>query len=401
MESHGGDPPNKLFISYLSKLREKSLNRKDGRAVVLYDKALESLRRYPLPLRSVKEALKLKNIGQRVAADLEACMAKYGGGPAPVAAAPPPKPRKRQAADTTPSEGGKKQKASAAVVVIEDVDVEEEPQKEAYEWRAGDEVVLVVDHRELARKRGAKLRQELERLGVRMESAALALADMAWIVRDGRGGVWMLRHAVERKTVSDLSASIKDGRYREQKFRLAQAGLARVAYLVEGSLTPNTKYQQKAAHSLLPAATLEAAVASTAYGGSSFLVQRCRDVAHTAHWLLMYTQQLQALLLRPAARAELLFGCSLAAFNARNQKELNPSVSDVFAKQLLAVQGVSCKKVVPLVNRYPTMAHLWQAYEECEGKTERRKLLQNVALSENRTLGPVASTTIAKMVFEV
>ena len=193
---------------------------------------------------------------------------------------------------------------------------------------------------------------------------------------------------------------MQDGRYREQKFRLAQAGLARGVYLVEGPLTPSGKYRQNAAHALLPAETLEAAIASTAYGSSAFLLQRCRDVAHTAHWLLAYTRQLQTLLPRASARQELLFGCTLAIFNVRNKKELNPSVSDVFAKQLLAVNGVSSKKVVPLIHRYPTLSRLWDAFEECDGKTARRRLLEKVPLSENRLLGPVTSTTIAKMMFE-
>jgi ERCC4-type nuclease len=39
---------------------------------------------------------------------------------------------------------------------------------------------------------------------------------------------------IERKEVSDLSASIMDGRYSEQKMRMEQCGLGRVMYIVEG-----------------------------------------------------------------------------------------------------------------------------------------------------------------------
>lgn len=46
---------NNLFISYLERLRAKCVERGDGRSVVLYEKALVSLKRYPVPLRSVKE----------------------------------------------------------------------------------------------------------------------------------------------------------------------------------------------------------------------------------------------------------------------------------------------------------------------------------------------------------
>jgi len=44
---------------------------------------------------------------------------------------------------------------------------------------------------------------------------------------------------IERKTVRDLSASIKDGRYKEQSMRLASSGYHNhnIVYLLEGSLT--------------------------------------------------------------------------------------------------------------------------------------------------------------------
>jgi ERCC4-type nuclease len=46
-----------------------------------------------------------------------------------------------------------------------------------------DSVVLVIDFRELKRKRGAQLRQALTGLGVQVEERSLALTDMLWVVR--------------------------------------------------------------------------------------------------------------------------------------------------------------------------------------------------------------------------
>jgi len=47
---------------------------------------------------------------------------------------------------------------------------------------------------------------------------------------------------IERKTVEDYAASIKDGRYREQKQRLlANYDKNKILYLVEGDLTKNNK----------------------------------------------------------------------------------------------------------------------------------------------------------------
>ena len=69
-------------------------------------------------------------------------------------------------------------------------------------------------------------------LGEQYETANLDAGDIH-LIMDG-----VIRVVIERKTVSDLSASIKDGRYREQKCRLKcmQDDGARIVYLIEGSL---------------------------------------------------------------------------------------------------------------------------------------------------------------------
>jgi ERCC4-type nuclease len=45
---------------------------------------------------------------------------------------------------------------------------------------------------------------------------------------------YVLDFIIERKTADDLAASIMDGRYEEQKFRLRNCGINNVIYLVEG-----------------------------------------------------------------------------------------------------------------------------------------------------------------------
>jgi hypothetical protein len=196
------DPPNKLFISYLTRLRDKSSKRNDRRGVVLYEKALSSLRLYPLPLRSVQEARKLANVGPRVAADLEACAIRYGAELKTKRATKQTKKREEQVqadvedviAPPGAVQAKRRRVGEEKAVAEENVD---EVDVEAYVWQQGDKVKLVVDHRELARKRGARLKMELERVGFEIETRALGLGDMAWIVKDSSGRERMLRHIVE------------------------------------------------------------------------------------------------------------------------------------------------------------------------------------------------------------
>lgn len=65
-----------------------------------------------------------------------------------------------------------------------------------------------------------------------VETRNLVLGDIC-IEKDGQEIV-----IIERKTVSDLAASICDGRYQEQSFRLLESTLPphRIVYLIEGSL---------------------------------------------------------------------------------------------------------------------------------------------------------------------
>ena len=64
------------------------------------------------------------------------------------------------------------------------------------------------------------------------ESKQLDLGDVSF-EKDGQ--VFAL---VERKTAFDLAASLCDGRYQEQSYRLLESGIPphRIVYLIEGSL---------------------------------------------------------------------------------------------------------------------------------------------------------------------
>ena len=66
-----------------------------------------------------------------------------------------------------------------------------------------------------------------------VESCLLALGDV--VICDDQDEVLVI---LERKTLRDLSGSIKDGRYKEQSFRLGQCGIHRhnIIYMVEGSI---------------------------------------------------------------------------------------------------------------------------------------------------------------------
>lgn len=62
-----------------------------------------------------------------------------------------------------------------------------------------------------------KITSELSALNVVFEMRRLSVGDFAWICRDKNGREVMLPYILERKRLDDLSGSIQDGRFHEQK----------------------------------------------------------------------------------------------------------------------------------------------------------------------------------------
>jgi len=88
---------------------------------------------------------------------------------------------------------------------------------------------LLIDNRE---PKGLK-----ELLGVRLKNTEIGNLDIGdFIIKNDNDETVMI---FERKSISDLIASIKDGRYNEQSFRLSQFPLNNhfIYYIIEGNLT--------------------------------------------------------------------------------------------------------------------------------------------------------------------
>lgn len=112
---------------------------------------------------------------------------------------------------------------------------------------------------------------------VEFESGNLEVADIIIMNDSGQ------RILIERKTLKDLSSSIRDGRYKEQAERLSKSceESSLVFYLIEGSTKSYTKTNSKYS---LPLSTLISAMftLSTEY---RFSLYRTNDIRESADWL--------------------------------------------------------------------------------------------------------------------
>ena len=119
---------------------------------------------------------------------------------------------------------------------------------------------------------------------IKIVSGNLPLGDI--IICDNEGNEKII---VERKSLADLAASIRDGRYKEQGFRLNQSSLHNhhIYYLIEGDLRYYRPFKG------LPdkKALLSAMVSISYFKG--FSLQRTINLEETAEWVIHLATKLE------------------------------------------------------------------------------------------------------------
>ncbi|KAI4120294.1 MAG: hypothetical protein LQ338_007118, partial [Usnochroma carphineum] len=106
-------------------------------------------------------------------------------------------------------------------------------------------IELILDNREIRSREDRTYieTQLLQNHSIRPLIRSLPLGDFFWVAKlkdptllsryGEEGDLVALDYIIERKRLDDLIASIKDGRFREQKFRLRRSGVQNVVYLIE------------------------------------------------------------------------------------------------------------------------------------------------------------------------
>lgn len=97
-------------------------------------------------------------------------------------------------------------------------------------------VHLMLDNREVrTRSDRDYIQDNLADAGVRPITRPLQVGDAMWVAREkgGQRREVVLDYIIERKRLDDLVSSIRDGRFHEQKFRLAKSGLKHVILIIE------------------------------------------------------------------------------------------------------------------------------------------------------------------------
>lgn len=201
------------------------------------------------------------------------------------------------------------------------------------------------------------------------------------IIEDQDHGIQLV---FERKTLSDLSASIKDGRYKEQKHRLLATFPQRcVTYIIEeGQLIA------KDAHGL------RASVYTGIYTHSMYRdgvhVVFTKNLAETAAWIRNVATKCKENPEKFKSGGE--GGTDyLSSRKAKCRKIENIDVQACYKLQLCQIPGVSYKLAESIIDKYPTLMDFLKQLGTYATKQEAVKAVSQLSL-----IGTKKATTIVE-----
>ncbi|KII73419.1 Crossover junction endonuclease MUS81 [Thelohanellus kitauei] len=266
------------------------------------------------------------------------------------------------------------------------------------------EIILVIDDCEYY---GGSCKQDdiiplLEKSDIKHVVRKLNIGDYLWIARDkgntDQSREIVLDFIVERKRMDDLSHSIIDGRYHEQKFRLKRCGVRNIIYLIEGVSMRGQEIKEEALIQSL----------SNTMIAENFIIQRTAHLTDTFRFLVNIThyltdkyenQEIQAKSIERISNA-LIQHVTFTSFNDASKKTQKRTVKQTFISMLMHLDGMSYKKAVPIVEKYPTPSHLFSAYQSLPDVKEKENLIADLySVGSNRRIGPALSKLVYKVFY--
>lgn len=255
------------------------------------------------------------------------------------------------------------------------------------------EVILILDDREQFTSQGARSKKMLEKIcsefKIKIDVRRLPIGDGIWIARHKHlSSEYVLDFIVERKKVADLRSSIRDNRYKDQKLRLLRSGLKKLIFLVEGD--PNTS---EAAESIKTACFTTEILEGFDVQRTSGLLDTLRKYAYLTRAIAQYYK-----LHLPEGHSKLSGVCPpFNEFIKRCQELDKMTVSDVFSIQLMQVPQVTEEVAIAVVDLYPTLVSLANAYSLLEGDVcAQEEMLRK---QSNNKVSSVASKNIFRFIW--
>lgn len=241
-------------------------------------------------------------------------------------------------------------------------------------------ISIIVDNRE---REIIKIIKSLVKLNKLVNITQLPIGDLVIIVEGTPVFI------IERKTLTDAAASIKDGRWREQKTRLKSWCVQNsqphnhVLYIIEGDWA---KYRENKPR--LPPSTLKSAIVNTMIR-DGFRILQTESTTDTIRVLIKMIKCLEK---------DGYYGCKsepttssrYLSVNVIKKKNLTPEVC--YIQQLACIPGLSVGLARTISSQYPTFSSLITAIKNDDkillkipkiGKTLNYRIIQYIQLNQN------------------
>lgn len=210
--------------------------------------------------------------------------------------------------------------------------------------------------------------------------ATLPIGDFLWIAKIGKTE-YVLEYIVERKTISDLSHSIIDKRYDDQKFKLKNCGLTRLFYLIENNQSNNLGVSRQA---------IEKAIRNTQVR-DGFLIQQTESLEESLHWISMMTQAMKVTT-KPFR--------TLNDFMSDNSSRAQ-TVQHQWGCMVKAISGAGQEAARNIVERWPTPIRFYEDMVKAEDKLALLQGRSNESKSKFRVTQQLARMLEILFTYEV
>ncbi|KAJ3266244.1 Crossover junction endonuclease mus81 [Chytriomyces hyalinus] len=269
------------------------------------------------------------------------------------------------------------------------------------------EIILLLDTREV--KNGANrsfFYDGLVNRNVKVEQRMLELGDVMFIARPKTNGQYhgddeiVLEYIIERKTMDDLVSSIKDGRFKEQKFRLSECGAPNVIYVIEEVSTESAEYfGMDAVHTAITQTQFE----------NGFFVKKTSSAEDTLNYLVSLMNALKTVYQNKRIalkngnapvthpKPNTVYSLTFQEFSRQNTKTKNFCLGDVWIRQLMTVPGMSLEKAVFFSRTFKTGAGLFKSLASCSSDTEREKVIQGAGGESRKAIGNALAKKILNL----
>lgn len=199
---------------------------------------------------------------------------------------------------------------------------------------------------------------------------------------------------IERKTFNDLSSSIIDGRFREQKSRIEQTinDNNKIMYIIEGIRKKKEKHGIKIN-------ILEGAILNMIFK-HKFKILNTNDINDTYETITTickkfkkheYIMQKNEIINETEKEID---NNSITEVNFTNLKKSDRTFNNIFNLQLSVIPGVSINIAKKISEDYKCMMDLINAYNLQENNLKKENLLADIQITEKRKLGKALSKKI-------